>query len=223
MKSPRSTLLAIGALLALVAPGCKTLKRELGIPDLSPAPPELPAPTAYRDGTVDFAAVRRVLALPLYDESEQGDATTLLSRTLGEELSRLRRFDVVVPSSSDASLKSGEAPHRLGQVPIQSIIELGRRYSVDAVVFGTISEYRPYAPPRVALKLSLVDTQTGRVLWQVDDFIDASDARTAHSMRKFFDGVIDDQNTEFGDELLVTSPEMFARYALRRSARTLLE
>jgi TolB-like protein len=216
-------LAVLAAVVALAPCGCKTLKRELGIPDLSPAPPEQPAPVAYRDGTVDFGAVRRVLALPLYDESEQGDATALLSRTLGEELSRLRRFDVVTPTASDAALKSSEAPHRIGQVPIQSIIELGRRYSVDAVVFGTVSEYRPYAPPRVALKLSLVDTQTGRVLWQVDDYVDSADARTAHSMRKFFDGVIDDQNTQFGDELLLTSPELFARYALRRSAKTLLE
>ncbi len=204
------------AFAALAASGCCFLNGVRFIPDKP-----LPEPVAYVDQTVDPAKFRRVLALPLFDESNNGIDSETVSRILRDELSKLHRFEMVQATESDAILRPADTPQRNGRIPIETVVELGRRYGVDAVLFGSITRYRPYAPPALALNVSIVDVETGTLVVAVNDFVDAADAAAAESMHRFFVTEVDTQGTEYGAELMSTSPEWFTRFATRRVARSL--
>ena len=209
---------ALALLLILVAsPGCHLLRR---IPFLSGEP--LPPPVAFKDATLDHGLVQRVLALPLSDESGFGTQSFVVSDSMRDELGRLGQFSVVRPSASDAMLKPSDGPHNTGRIPVATIIELGRRYGVDAVLFGTIFHYRPYSPPALGIEVSMVDVQTGRVLWKVRDSVDGSDKRCAVSMEWFFEDEIETDETVFGSDLMHVSPRWFSRFASYRIAQTLV-
>ncbi len=204
------------SLLALAAPGCCLFRGMHLIPH---AP--LPEPVAYVDETVDPSKYRRVLALPLFDESATGVDSETVSRVLRDEMMKLRRFDMVQANPSDALLRPADSPQRNGRIPIDTVVELGRRYGVDAVLFGTITRYRPYAPPALAMTVSIVDVETGTLVVSVNDFVDGADAAAAESMDRFFKDEGDTDGTEYGPELMSTSPEWFARFAARRVARSI--
>lgn len=207
-----------GLLIALL-PACR-LHPERWVP-YSHAEP-LEPPRAFRDVTVESGHVSRVLALPLVDESSNGPAAAVVTRALIDSLIKLRRFSVVEPDATDAALVPGEGPKRTGRIPVDTIIELGRRYGVDAVLFGTIDRYRPYEPPSLGISATLVDVQTGLILWSATDFVDAADAATATSMRWWFEDQTATGHTVFGPEIMRASPLWFARFAADRLAATLL-
>lgn len=207
-----------GLLIAAATAGCYELRRH--VPALVGDP--LPQPRAFRDGSVDYGFVRRVLALPLSDESGNGAGTEVVSRALRDEIAKLRRFDLVAPSASDAALAQDDGPLQTGRIPVATIIELGRRYHVDAVLFGSITHYRPYQPAALGMSVSLIDVQTGKIVWSVNDLVDSADRAAALAMNNdYFDRSATDQ-TVFGREIMNASPEWFARFTARRIAGTLV-
>lgn len=214
--SRRPVLAALLLLPLLTSSGCHLLRM---VPYLGGEP--LPPPAAFKDGSLDFGIVRRILALPLTDESGVGSGTEVVSRTLRDEISRLGRFGVVRPNESDSMLKPHDDPQNSGRIPVATIIELGRRYGVDAVLFGTIRHYRPYTPPSLGMSVTLIDVQTGKIVWSVNDFVDGSDRRCATSMKWFFEDETATGETVFGSEIMHTSPQWFARFATRRVVSTL--
>lgn len=182
----------------------------------------LSPPRAFRDSSIDYGMVRRVLALPLVDDTGHGADTVLVSEALGDSIARLRQFDVVRPNATDAVLKADAGPLASGRIPVSTIIELGRRYGVDAVLFGTISQYRPYTPPSLAIGASLIDVHTGKVLWSVSDYVDATDAKASVSIEHWFEENAAAEGTVFDKQIVSTSPRWFARFAADRIAGTLV-
>ncbi len=180
-------------------------------------------PRAYRDISLDGGTIRRVLVLPLADESATGAPSDGVNSCLRDEITKLRRFDVVQPAPSDATSKAAQGPKQTGRIEISTIIELGRRYGVDAVMFGSIDNYRPYAPPALGISASLIDVQTGKIIWEVRDFVDASDRGTEVAMKDFFHAEAAKDQTVMGDEIMSSSPAWFGKFAARRIVKTLLD
>jgi hypothetical protein len=180
-------------------------------------------PRAYRDLSLDGGTIRRVLVLPLADESSTGASIDGVNACMRDEMIKLRRFDVVQPDPSDATSKPSEGPKKTGRIEISTIIELGRRYGVDAVMFGSVDNYRPYAPPALGISSSLIDVQTGKIIWEVRDLLDAADRNTEVAMQDFFHAQASHDQTVMGDEIMASSPAWFGRFAARRVVRTLLD
>lgn len=212
----RLMLLLLVLVSALPLGGCKLLRRApwAGKP--------LPPLVAFRDVGVEHGLVRRILALPLHDESGQGIGTEVVSQALRDEIAKLNRFSLVRPNSSDARLMPSEGPQRTGRIPVRSLINLGRRYGVDAVMYGSVKRYRPYSPPVLGMIVQLIDIETGKVVWSAQELLDATDARTAVSMRYFFEDETAADETVFDYDIMSTSPEWFAKFAAHRIAATLL-
>ncbi len=218
MPDARASSLAIGLLAFLGCTHVDAAKEEAKSFVAQPLAP----PVAYRDVSLDGGEIRRVLILPLADDTGTGAPTSVIDDGLRDEINKLRRFDIVQPDSSDATSMPSEGPKRTGRVDVMTIIKLGRRYGVDAVFFGSIDHYRPYTPPVLGLSASLIDVQTGKVIWEVRDFVDAADRGTEVAMKFHFDGSLSHDQTVMSHELLGLSPLWFAKFAAQRIAKTLV-
>lgn len=182
----------------------------------------LAPPIAWRDISLDGGAIRRVLVLPFADESGSGSRQNAIDDCMRDELMKLRRFDVVQPSPADATRLPEEGPKKTGRVDVTTIIGLGRHYGVDAVIFGSIDHYRAYAPPALGLSASMIDVQTGKIIWEVRDFVDSSDRDAELAMNDFFKIQMAKDQTVMNEELMAVSPIWFSRFSTRRVVRTLL-
>lgn len=188
---------------------------------LVPSPPTMPPPAAMRDPILDQRPVQRVLLLPLVDESGHGPGGAVVSEAVHEEMAKTRRFKVVRPDPNDAAQLASRGPRRNGRIPVSVLVDLGKRYGVDGVLFGAITRYRAYPPPVVGLDLILLDVQTGSVLFSVEDLVDGADRLAANSMDAFYRDEAARGETLFGPEIVRTSPDWFARFAARRVVRVL--
>lgn len=207
--------------LILVLPACQFGRRVYEKQSRLLDPAALEQPDAFRDPLLESGQVQRVLALPLMDETPQGDGSLVISQAVRDELFKLRRFDLVQANPGDAALQPGNGPKQTGRIEVATIIELGRRYGVDAVLFGALDHYRPYDPPAVGMSLSLVDVETGRIIWHVRDFIDGADQRTALAMRYYFEDETA-RDEVFESDLMSTAPQWFARFAAQRVANSMV-
>lgn len=206
------------SLLMASFPGCSMMKESMRGLEGEPIKP----PQAYRDPIMVSGTYQRVLALPLLADNGQASSVDVVSTAVRDELLKLRRFDVVTPSPSDAALKPEQGPKMTGRINVPTMIDLGQRYGVDAVLFGAVDHYRAYDPPALGMSLSLVEVETGKILWHVRDFVDAADHDTSLAMRYFFEDEAAERDMVFEDDVMRTAPQWFARFAARRVTKTLV-
>lgn len=110
----------------------------------------------------------RVAVLPF-----QGDAGGRLADEFSIQVSRFGRFEVVerVRIQELWQEQDLDTLYRFDQA---SAVRIGRMLGAHAVFMGSVLEYRP---GKAGLSLRLVAVETGEVVWQGSDILDARDAR----------------------------------------------
>jgi len=107
-----------------------------------------------------------------------------------------------------AELESSD-PYRRGWYKPKTIIGLSRRYSLDGILFGTVTQERFFPPQLLALQVELVSAETGLVIWSGSVDLDASDERVVTGLRLYYSDDDDGENWR----VALLSPERFARFA----------
>ena len=130
--------------------------------------------------------LRRVADLPLYFEDgtsreiETGDGifSTALRRTLA--------FEVVSVSHSwlDSRFQVEQlSPSR--PLPAGIFAAVRKVYDADAVLFTEITHFHPYRPIAIGVRSSLVDLESGQVIWAFDDLFDAGEPSVSAGAKRF--------------------------------------
>lgn len=200
MRPARSiAALALGALAAL---GCRA------------APPD-PGPLATSAIAADFASYRiaRVGLLPFSGSDVDPESALDLQRAFQLELARVMPYELVPLGSHDLDEVEASEPYRRGRHDPRTILELARRYRLDALVIGTVTQLEPYPPQKLGLELELVATETGQSLWTAELQLDAGDARVRQRLDLWQASHKADGGGRESVQLTLVSPERFARFA----------
>jgi hypothetical protein len=137
---------------------------------------------------------------------EQGVA---LQRALHSELSQSTPYEIVQLEDDDLAELESSDPYRRGWYKPKTIIGLSQRYSLDGILFGTVTQERFFPPQLLALQVELVSAETGLVIWSGSVDLDASDERVLDGLRLYYGVEGDDENWR----VALLSPERFARFA----------
>ena len=200
--------LALSAsLLSVILTGCALLRKE------PPPRLDISARTYPVDGS---RAVRRVLFLPFANQTEYRDQEKVAEKAFAEACARRRLFEIVLPPPEAEKHLRNCRPSRDGTFPATLLVELATRYKVDAVLVGTLKLYDPFAPPILGIKADLISVYDGAVLRSMDGVLDARDRDVIRDIDRYCRDACSASSTLFDDHLVVTSPEMFARYACDR-------
>jgi hypothetical protein len=138
-----------------------------------------------------------------------GQQQTILQDAFLLELSRAGDHEIVRLRAEDLAEVQESEPYRRGRYEPKTVLELCRRFSLDGVLVGTVTQLEPYPPQRLSLQLDLIATETGMVVWSSSVQLDASEPR----VRKRLEG-----NANGEPQLALISPERFARFAAREIA-----
>jgi hypothetical protein len=204
------------AMLALA--GCSTLKVGDTV-----SGPGYKVTNFHRSSDRLPVSLRRVALLPLAARGPGANASAAdaLGPVLAGELLARHELDLAQVSPDDLARWTGRPDWSAGdKLPAGFLNTIQGKTAADAVLFSEVTAYRPYPPLAVGLKLTLVDVQSGRVLWAVDDLLDAGQPAVADGARRFhLEKMRGAGEQPFDSHSILDSPRRFARYA----AATLLD
>jgi hypothetical protein len=186
--------------LALVLAGCSSLPTR-----------EVPV-LATGKITSDFASysIRRVGLLPIHADADERAGDDSLEQAFQAELVASTGYEVISLSQHDFLEFEALEPFRRGSYSAATLLELRRRFMLDAVAVGVVSNRRVVPPQRLGVQLDLISCETGATLWSSRVLLDAADAETREAL-----DIWSEQHTESidGAELVLLSPRRFARFA----------
>lgn len=180
------------------------------------------APTNYTCAECLPQHVKRVVLLPIYSEDVEGQLANNLDDTLGHELQKQNRFEVVKVSRHQ--LKGQFRKEQMSSVdvlPYDLLEKFNNKYAADAVLFVDLTEYRPYKPMALGMRSKLVDVFSGDLLWSFDETFDTGNPHVAVAARRFQLG---HQKTTFpldSGTSVLKSPHRFSQYVAYNMFRTL--
>ncbi len=177
--------------------------------------------SAYLGDSQDLRLCRRVLVLPIQTTHMTTAVTKDLQEALLAELSSQGRFQVLQMEPATGEGKDIYPTERRGKIDPDLVVGLGRRYQADALLLTRVTQWFPFKPPRLGLRIQLVSVHSGKVIWAVDQTWDAGTERTRLDLIDYARRTLAPQENLHGWEFLLLSPRRFGRFALRRSVSTL--
>ena len=184
-------------------------------------PPELCVKQYHAPGFA-WPNVRRVVILPIYNESPYTRAGDELANALATELQEMGNFEVVAPKVGASDVRLAAAIHRAGQFNEAIMLDIGRATEADVVIHGTVTQYSPYPRPRMGLVFQAVSPREGVVISSVDGLWDTTRHPVEIRAKLYYrqlpgkhpwraDHVIA-KDDGYADEMALESPRLFQRF-----------
>ena len=153
--------------------------------------------------------LRRIGLLPFTGRGLTAEQGIELQRALHSELAQSTPFEIVLLDAVDLAELEASEPYRRGWYKPTTIIGLTHRYSLDGILFGTVTQERFYPPQLLSLQVDLVSAETGLVIWSGGVNLDAADQRVIDGLKVYYGNEADDQSWR----VALLSTERFARFA----------
>ncbi len=212
-----ATVLLFGVILWLFCSGCAFHDRVYG-PSFQPR-------NVFQEDPTLPATLKRVAILPVaWDEQQalQEDGREQLGPVLREELLRLGKFEVVPVSSEDLNRWTGRNTWTgEEQLPMNFFDVLRARLGCDAVLFASLTVYRPYKPMAVGWRFKLVDTRSMKIRWAADEVFNAGEREISNAARRYYQQNLKTLGSLSDSKMILSSPSGFGRYTARALFETM--
>ncbi len=91
----------------------------------------------------------------------------------------------------------------------------------NALLTGTVTQYRPYPHTAVGLRLQLLDLTDGQLVWAIEQVWDSADKGVQKRIKAYAKGQMRTGAEPIREELVVVSTLNFAKFVAYEAARTL--
>ncbi len=183
------------------------------------APEVVPETLATAEVSPDFDSyeLKRIGLLPFAGAETVEAGAEFIAQAFFVELSQATPYEVVLLQPVDLAETIPSEPHLRGSYDPRTIIELARRYRLDGLFVGTVTQHRSYPPQQLSVGMELVSAETGSILWASEVHLDAADRRVQDSLRAY----VQSERGGSSSQLSFLSPSNFARFAAWQVARLL--
>lgn len=148
--------------------------------------------------------------LPFENRTDIREAPEQLRQALVAELRHAALFEVVSPAPEMIPLEFSDV-HESGRFRADLLVEMARLYNVDAVMFGTLTEYSPFRPIQVGAAIHIVSASESVTLLSLAGNWDSRIATVAEDARLFF-GELSVPDVTLSDEFVLQSPSLFMKF-----------
>jgi hypothetical protein len=183
--------------------------------------PAAPAPyQQFVAQNFDWSSVQRIVVMPLANQTAFPKVTDELQANLAAELQRAGRFDIVVATRDDPGARAQDI-FRGGQFDELELLRVAREYQAQAVLFANVTQYHPYAPPRVGMSLLLVSPAEGVAIASAEGLWDARETTTALQAQAFYKQSLNWPQSLMGADRILESPDVYQRFVCQQMASSL--
>lgn len=201
---------AILLLLASLLSGCITYYRA-------------PAPAAdyyYLNSNKSLTTIGRVAIVELDNNSSYPKVSTDVTEKLYQALQKKQIFGLTVVRQNDPSWRSLQLDLD-SKYTFDQLSAIHETLKCDAVLLGTITEFRPYPHMTIGLRLKLIDLRDGQLLWAIEQVWDSADKTTESRIRDYFRSQKRSGYAPLHEQLAAVSPIEFIKFVSYEVAETL--
>jgi len=175
----------------------------------------------YINPNTDFADISKVAVLEIESEFSRDYLSGRLTDSISQALQKQHLFSVVTISPDDPDWRRlAVGDDDLSSYSIRQLDAIRSQLKVNAVIYGNITEYRPYPHMLMGLRLKMLDLRDGKLLWAMEQVWDSTDKRVEERMKYFFKTNMRDGYEPIGWQLLVTSPRAFNKFVVHEVSQT---
>ena len=175
----------------------------------------------YKSDEYNNAGVHRVLLVPFTFETNREKVVNEVTEAFSIELQKSAKFDIVLPHGFPEELLLQNDLWNKGLVRAETVIEAKKRFKVDAIIFGTITHYKPYEPPILGMKVGMFSTVTGNIIWTADTILDSSEATVVRLVKTYYRTNYQRKQSLYGWKIILLSMKRYAQFAAHQVITTL--
>jgi hypothetical protein len=170
--------------------------------------------TARVSSDFDTYRIGRVGLMPFAGADLTPEQSAGLEAAFFTEISHSTPFELVLLNATDLLEVRQSDAYRRGWYAPETITAVARRYSLDAVLFGTVTQSQFFPPQKLSVSVDMVAAETGLVIWSSTVHLDATEERVRDGLEAYFSntrGVPEDAAQDW--RLALLSPSRFAQFA----------
>jgi hypothetical protein len=196
-------LFALLCLGLIVLGGCS--------PEVSPLPNVL---------TRSLSGIKRVVFIGLDERNSLPGVAKDMTTALSHAVKARGLFGLDVVDRQDPVCEDVFEVGRGGFTLVQ-IKELRQTFKCDAILLGSIDDFRPHPRMQLGVSLRMLDLKRGRILWAVDHVWDTTDKAVENRIKRYFRDHIRSGYEPMDWRIAMISPKAFEKFIAYELAETL--
>jgi hypothetical protein len=165
----------------------------------------------YLNPNKRLTTIGRVAIVELENDSSYPQMSADVTGSLFRALQKRQVFGLTIVRRDDPSWRSlqldGDTAYSLDQ-----ILAIHETMKCDAILLGTITEFRPYPHMTVGLRLKLLDMRDGQLLWALEQVWDGADKAIEQRTKSYFKAQKSSGFAPLHEQLATVSPLEFIKF-----------
>lgn len=173
----------------------------------------------YRNPDKKFTMIGRVAIIELQNDSSYPQISADITESLYQALQKRQVFGLTLVHQSDPSWRSLQLQPD-SNYTLEQLLAIRDALKCDGVLFGTVTEYRPYPHMTAGLRMKLLDLRDGQLVWALEQIWDSADKATEKRIKNYFKSVKREDFAPLHEKLAAVSPLEFIKFVSYEVSRT---
>jgi hypothetical protein len=168
----------------------------------------------------DLYTVGRVALIELNNNSSYLQISVDVSEALFQSLQKKQVFGLTLIRQNDPAWRSLQLDIDSAYT-LEQLSAIRRTLDCDALLIGTVTEYRPYPHLTIGLRLRLLDLNDGMLLWALEQIWDSADKTTEYRIKDYFLFQVRSGYEPLREQLVAVSSLKFVKFVAYEVAETI--
>jgi len=173
----------------------------------------------YLNPNKNLSTLGRVAIVELQNKSNYPQVSADITNTLYQALQKRQIFGVMIVNQNDPAWQSIQSD--IDTNIFQQLSLLRKQLKCEAVILGTVTEYRPYPHMMIGLRLKLLDLADSQTIWAAEQVWDSSDKNLEPKIKEYFRKQRKGNLEPLGEDLVSLSSIEFLKFVAYEVASTL--
>jgi len=167
-----------------------------------------------------LCTVGRVAIVELGNDSSFPQISACLTEALFLALQKKQIFGLTMVRQDEPTWRSLQLDLD-STYSLEQLLAIRKTLKCDAVLVGTITQYKPYPHMAIGLRMRLLDLKDGQLLWALEQVWDSADKTTESRIKNYLQSQMRSGLTPLREQLIVVSPLNFIKFVAYEVAETL--
>ena len=174
----------------------------------------------YLNPDKDLSTVGRVAIVELDNDSGLPQISADITEAFFLALQKKQIFGLTMVRQDEPTWRSLQLEPD-SMYSLEQLLAIRKALKCDAVLVGTITQYKPYPHTAVGLRMRLLDLKDGQLLWALEQVWDSADKTTESRIKNYLQSQMRSGFAPLREQLVVVSPLKFIKFVAYEVAETL--
>ncbi len=174
----------------------------------------------YLNPNKDLSCIGRVALVELNNDSSYPQVSVDMTESLFKELQKKQLFGITTFGQSNPAWRNLQL-NLNDTYTLDQLLAVRKASKCNAVLTGTITEFKPYPHMVVGLRLKLVDLRDGELIWALEQIWDTADKTTEKRIKKYFQSQLRAGYAPLHEQLAIISSLNFIKFVTYEVAATI--